>query len=411
MKIAYFDIVGGASGDMMLGALVDAGLSVESLEFELTKLPISGYHFDIEKTHRLGVHGTHLGIKFVDTLPTPNTWADFISIIHTSSLSEFVKQQSLTVFDNLAKAEKRAHRLTIDNSDVQLAELGSLDTLIDIVGTIVGLQLLGIEKIYCSPIPMGSGIISSGHGILPASSPATLELVAMISAPIVPPRFPNTGELVTPTGAALLTTLANFDPPNFFFQRVGYGLGSRNPQNFPNALSLWIGHEQRESAKNSIVLLETNIDDMNAQIFGYVQEKLFNVGVLDVWFTSIQMKKGRPGVLLSVLVPKELENNVVAIIFSETSTLGIRTKEIDRYEAERELRLVETAFGNVHVKIKFLEGKPVSIAPEYEDCSRIARDTQIPLNEVLRDVAFQARKEIISGMIVLEKGDFDAKES
>jgi len=351
---------------------------------------LSFYKLKAKNADRAGIQGTQVVVEIETNPEASYSWSEFLAIIERSSLSSIVKRQSISVFSNLAKAENRAHRNSSPDKDEPLAELGSLDTIIDIVGTVAGFQLLGINRIFSSPIPMGSGIISSRHGLLPASSPATLELVAMVEAPIVTPRIGNTGELVTPTGAALLTSLAEFASPKFHLQSIGYGLGGRNPKDFPNALALWIGVEQTEPELNSLVLLETNIDDMNSQIFGYVQERLFSEGALDVWFSSIQMKKGRPGVLLSVLLTKELEHQLTSVIFSETSTLGIRTREVKRFEAVRESKLIETLFGDIHVKVKYLKGKPVSVSPEYDDCSRIAKDLQIPLSEILQQVSSRA---------------------
>ena len=395
MKVAYCDLIGGASGDMFIGSLIDAGLSISALEIEINKLGIHGYNLKTEKAERAGVHGTHLTVVIESNPEVSHTWGDFLTMIDNSALTSKVKSQSISVFRNLAEAEKRAHRNPTNENEQALEELGSLDTIIDIVGTVAGFQLLGIDKIFSSPIPMGSGLISSHHGILPASAPATLELIAMAGAPIISPRKGMSGELVTPTGAALLTSLAEFSAPEFHLQSVGYGLGNRNPRDYPNALSLWIGEQRTDISVKSLILLETNIDDMNSQIFGYVQEKLFAKGALDVWFTAIQMKKGRPGVLLSVLLPKELEAQLTSVIFSETSTLGIRTRNVSRFEAERQSKLVSTVYGDVSVKIKYSEGKPVSVAPEYEDCSWIAQEYQIPLSEIMRQVGIKAWDQIL----------------
>ena len=411
MKVAYCDIVGGASGDMFISSLIDAGLPMSSLEFEIRKLGIQGYKLNAKKAERAGIHGTQVMVEIESHPQASHTWSDFLAMIDKSALTEKVKCQSVLVFKNLAEAENRAHRNPSSESGQPLEELGSLDTIIDIVGTVAGFQLLEIEKIFSSPIPMGSGVVSSRHGLLPASAPATLELIAMAGAPIITPPIANSGELVTPTGAALLTSLAEFSPPKFHLQSVGHGLGNRNPRDYPNVLSLWIGEDRTAFASKSLVLLETNIDDMNSQIFGYVQEKLFAKGALDVWFTAIQMKKGRPGVLLSVLLPKELELQLTSVIFSETSTLGIRTREVSRFEAERESTLVGTVYGDVYVKIKYLDGRPVSIAPEYEDCSRIAKEHQIPLGEIMQKITIGAWDQIIAKGIPKGKEENDGSKN
>ena len=401
MRVGYLHLIGGASGDMLLGAILDAGLPLPKLETELEKLPVSGYRLRTEATQRRGVHGTRVTVD-VGKDERHWGWAGFIAAIQESALSAEVKGEALKVFGRLEEAESRAHRVSVGEASSHLDELGSLDTLIDVVGVVVGLHLLGVEKLCASLLPMGSGVMQTGHGSLPAAAPATLELVAMARAPVVAPPPGVVGELVTPTGAALITTLAEFQQPTLRLERVGYGLGTRDPEGLPNALALWLGELEEADSEEGLVLLETNIDDMTPQLFGYVQERLLSLGALDVWFTPIQMKKNRPGVLLSLLLPASLEKAAVNLLFQETSTLGVRTRSVRRHEARREIREVETSLGRLPVKVKYLEGRTIAVAPEYEACRALALERSIPLREVLHRVEEEARAQLLSAKVEVE---------
>lgn len=394
MKIGYLEFVGGASGDMLLGALIDAGLSLEDLKDELSKLHISGYHLMAAPGQRAGLNGVQLTVN-IDSEENSWDWTKFTQTILNSVLSQETKEQSLKVFARLEEAEKRVHGRIRKENDPHLEELGTIDTLIDIVGFVSGLEILGIDSLYAAPLPMGSGVINTKHGILPSAAPATLELISMAMAPVHarPPEF--SGELVTPTGAALITTLACFERPIFNLHRVGYGLGSRNSEHFPNAVAFLAGEIESDETLNDVVLLETNVDDMTPQLLGYVQETLINLGVLDVWFTAIQMKKNRPGILLSLLMPLSLEGQAINVLFRETSTLGIRRRRISRYEARREMRVVGTSLGEFTVKVKFLDGIAIAVSPEYEECRLAAVQFKLPLEEVLRTVKQEATTLLI----------------
>ena len=371
---------------MLLGALLDAGLSQGRLEEELGKLPVEGFSLEVRRGQRGGVTGTHVRVV-IDEDPA-HTWADFANVIERSGLSVSTKTQALQVFRRLEEAERRAHRVAPEDASPHLHELGSLDTLVDVVGVAAGLEALGVTDLYASPLPLGGGVVVSQHGAIPAAAPATLELAAMAGAPVRPAG--QEGETVTPTGAALLTSLASFRRPTLNVERVGYGLGTRDPTGVPNVVALWLGEEVRAD-KDDLVLLETNIDDMSPQVYGHVQEMLLELGVRDVWLTPIQMKKGRPGVLLSVLAPEVLERETVALLLGETTTLGVRTRRVSRYVAEREVREVETSLGRVAVRVKYLDGRAVAAAPEYEACRALARAKGIPLQTVMRVVETEAR--------------------
>lgn len=397
MRVGYIHMIGGASGDMLLGALLDAGLSPADLEAELTKLPVPGCAIAARRDHRGGLPGVHVTLDTggADAESVRMGWQDFADAIAGSGLAPTVVERSLRVLRLLEEAERSVHGAEPGDPSPHPHELGTLDTLIDVVGTVAGLELLGVERLYSGPIPMGSGVIKAAHGPLPASAPATMALAAMANAPVTPPPHGYTGELVTPTGAALVTALASFERPAMRLERVGYGLGTRNPESFPNAVALWLGEVDGAPVRRQVTLLETNIDDASPQLIGYAQERLFEMGALDVWHTPIQMKKNRPGTLLSVLVPALLEAEAVAVLLRETTTLGVRRREVERYEAERELRDVRTEFGPVAVKVKLLDGRPVAAAPEYDACRAIAVERGLPLQEVLARVTQAAREQLL----------------
>lgn len=394
MKVAYLQCVGGVSGDMLLGALVDSGLPVEELNAELTKLNVDGFSVSAERSERGGVTGTHVMVHLDDSAEHHDQIADFIDVVRGSDLPSRVVDQSSEVFERLAEAEAAAHG--VEPEQVHLHELGSLDTLVDVVGTAIGLDALGVERLYCSPLPTGSGVVQSRHGALPAPAPVTSRLLEMVRAPVVAPpgNAPDAGEMITPTGAAIVTTLATFDQPPMTVERVGYGLGGRDPAGYPNVVAVRIG-ELNELKVNDLVLLETNIDDMTPEGLAYTQERLLDLGARDVWFTPIQMKKNRPATMLSALVTPVMEQQALDVIMRETTTLGVRARPVSRYEADREVVEVETSLGAVKVKIKRLDGKPVSVSPEYEDCRRVALARSKPLNDVVRIVQNEAVAKLL----------------
>ncbi len=394
MLIAYFHSIGGASGDMMLGALVDAGLSLDSLERELAKLPVGGFQLSAHQERRAGLSGTHVVVDTSKAQAGPRAISEFIDAVTRSTLDNAVKESATQVLERLGQAEVRAHRLA--QGEAVLHELGDLDTLVDVVGAVAGMRLLGIQEVYASPLLVGGGIAHTAHGAIPVPAPATMELIADARAPVISPtpRQPMPGELTTPTGAALLTTLASFEAPTMVVQGIGYGLGSRDDPSVPNALSMWLGEREGAPKVGGYRLLETNIDDSTPELLAYAQEQLLAMGALDAWFSPIQMKKNRPGVLLSALVPAPLEGRATELILRETSTLGIRVRTIERYEAEREIREVSCSLGTVPVKINRLEGKIIGVSPEYEPCRRIALEHGMPLAEVLHTVSEAARKEL-----------------
>ena len=383
---------------MALGALVDAGLPLEVLADSLARMDVSGVSLECEQAQRGGLTGAFMRVNLDAEAERTRSFNDFIEIVESSSLSERVKERSTEVFRRMAAAEARVHRASAD--DVHLHELGTLDTLADVVGAVVGLEALGVERVFSSPFPMGSGVFRSAHGVLPVPSPATSALFAMADAPLVPaPGNPSwTGEMVTPTGAGIITTLAEFRQPKLNVQSVGYGLGARDPEAYPNALGLWIGELEDEAPKSGLSLIETNLDDCTGEALGYVMERLFDLGARDVWFTPIQMKKNRPATMLSAIVSKDDERKSVELVLRETTTLGVRVRPVVRYEAEREFRTVETSLGEASVKVKIVGGKALSVSPEYEDCRRMAIEAGLPLQQVYMKVQREAEDTILKSL-------------
>ena len=398
MRIAYIQSIGGASGDMLLGALLDLGLPLQTLQDGLSKLDISGYQVSCGQETRCEVRGSKLSVILEDRSRrlTPRTLLD---IVATSPLPDSVKERSLQVLNSLWQAEGRVHGETPEA--VELEELGTVDTLVDVVGFAIGVHWLGIEELYAAPLVLGAATPPRWAGGYSNPAPATLELVAMANAPVAPELaiHQGAGELTTPTGAAIITSLAGFARPAMTIKGVGVGLGSKDPEGFPNAVRIWLGETAESSSdaavvarpQRGIVLLETNLDDATGEVLGYTQERLFDLGALDVWHTSVQMKKNRPGVVLSVLLPEHLEQAGVELILRETPTLGVRSRPVERFIANRETVTLETSLGTSRVKLKKLGGEVVSVAPEYEDCRRIALETGQPLQQVYREIELEAR--------------------
>ena len=393
LRVGYLQCVGGVSGDMLLGAIVDAGAPLEDLRSRLLGLAIDGFSISASKARRGGVEGTLLSVN-VAASRRFDTAAELIAAVEASDIERPVTARARAVLERLADAEAAAHG---GPGDAHLHELGSADTLIDVVGAVVGLDMLGVERLYSSPLPTGSGLFASGHGPLPAPSPATTALFRTSGAPTVPPPggAVDAGEMVTPTGAAIVTTLAEFEQPAMTVSQSGYGLGARDPAAYPNVVALRVGDAEEPVGASTLSLVETNIDDMSAELFPYTAELLFELGARDVWLTPIQMKKGRPGTMLSALVDPNLESRAIALVLRETSTLGVRIRRVERYEADRSVATIETSLGAASVKVKRLDGRNVSVSPEYEDCRRIAREKGMPIRQVYRVVESEAAAKLL----------------
>jgi uncharacterized protein (TIGR00299 family) protein len=393
-RIAYLDCFSGLSGDMLLGAILDAGLPLPHLRAELKKLPLSGFVLDAERVKRAGLSATRAIVRLEETSAPARTLAEILDIFRRSSLPDSDKQRAETVFRWLAEAEAEAHGETVET--VHLHDVGALDAIVDVAGAVAGLRLLGARELYCSPLPLGQSEAQGPHGTLPVPAPATLHLVSRARAPVRALSRPFEGELVTPTGAAIATALARFQRPSMTVERVGYGAGSRDPAERPNVLRLWIGETSfARPGTRAMLLIETNIDDMTPEMIGYVTEKLLTGGsAADVWLTPVQMKKGRPGVVLSVICAEENEEKLVRLLLRETSTLGVRVRPVQRWEAERETVEFQSSLGPAAVKIKRLPGEPPLVSPEFEACRRIAETRDLPLAEVYRIVQAEALERL-----------------
>ena len=380
---------------MLLGALIDAGASVDALNGALSSLGVTSLSIAARTDGRGGVTGTRVEVEFDATEPSRRI-QDFIRIVDESDLSPKAADRVRTILHRLGKAEAAVHRVPPD--EVHLHELGTLDTLADVVGVVLGLDMLGIERVYSSPLPTGSGVAKTDHGPVPALAPATAALLAEVGAPVVAPPggTQQAGEMVTPTGAAIVTSLARFRQPAMDLERVGYGLGARESDDYPNVVALWLGEALDLTYNDSLSLIETNIDDMSAELLAYVQESLFESGARDVWFTPIQMKKNRPATMLSALVPADMESQAATLVLRETSSLGVRVRQVSRYEAEREEIEVDTSLGKARVKVKSLQGARVAVSPEYEDCRRIAKELGMTLQDVYLTIQSEAGAKLLT---------------
>jgi uncharacterized protein (TIGR00299 family) protein len=307
-----------------------------------------------------------------------------------------VKDRSIAIFTRLARAEAKVHGTTVEQ--IHFHEVGALDAIVDIVGAAMGLHELGIEKLYCSALPAGHGWIDCAHGKMPLPAPATLELMSMAGAPTRP--APGPGELVTPTGAAIVCELARFAQPQMRLHRIAIGAGKKD-FDWPNVARLWLGVEQATDAGEAdstaqLVQLETNIDDMNPQLYASLVEKLLAAGAIDVWLTPVQMKKGRPGVVLAALARQSQQQTLADAIIRETTTLGVRCFPVQRYEAERETASVHTGFGLIPVKLKRWGGRVLGAMPEYEDCRRLAEEKRLPVRVVYETALAAAHQKYLS---------------
>jgi len=378
MKAIYLSGFSGVSGNMFVGALLDAGLSEESFRNMVSALPVSGHQLKIEKVVKRGISATHFDVELDHAGQQPHRHlADIIKNIEAAKLSDSVKARSIAVFTKLAEAEAKVHGTTIEQ--VHFHEVGGVDAIIDIVGTVFGLEVLGIEKVYAGNLRTGHGVIQCAHGSMPVPAPATAELLNGI--PYTQGDIEK--ELLTPTGAALLAVLCDGfgdRPAGFVSERTAYGAGGRD-LDIPNVLRAEVGFIPEGAGE--LLVLETNIDDSNPQIFDYVMERLFKAGALDVWLTPVQMKKNRPAVTLSVLAPVKLQEKVEEIIFTETTTIGIRRYPVQRTAAERREETVGTPWGSVRVKISTISGKVCTATPEYDDCRKLAESCRVPLKEIL----------------------------
>ncbi len=376
MKIAYADCFSGISGDMFLAALLDAGLPLDVLQDGIEKLNLpEKVELRLIETRKGALRASMLEVV-VPHSHHHRHLSDILDILSASQLSEHVRQTTARIFNLLAEAEARVHGESVEQ--IHFHEVGALNSIVDVTGAVIGMEALGIERLYASPLPYGSGTVSSEHGTLPLPAPATLEVLRLAQAPLTP--SPAQVELVTPTGAAILATLATFERPNLTVTGLGVGAGKRDLP-WPNIMRLIVG-EAPSSGNSEMVQIETNIDDMNPQIFGHVMQKLFAAGALDVYLTPIYMKKNRPATLLGVIARRQDESTLAELILRETTTLGLRVHPIYRYEAQRDFRLIHTPYGDLNVKLKIINGQVVQAMPEYDDCVRLANENGVSLADI-----------------------------
>jgi uncharacterized protein (TIGR00299 family) protein len=386
--LAYFDCFSGIAGDMVLGALVDAGVPFEALEQPLGKLPIEGFELEAVRVERLGIKATAVRVRGENAGIFRNYFS-VRSLIENAELSDKARALALNIYRRLAEAEATVHGTDVGH--VPFHELGSADTIVDVVGTAVGLDYLGIDQIYASPVATGMGMMRTEHGMLPIPGPVVVELLK--KAPIYSQGVPY--ELVTPTGAAILAaTVERYgDIPPMRVAAVGYGAGTRELE-IPNVVRLLVGEPAGEEdlfGPVPAVLLETNIDDMNPELYEYVIERLFAAGAQDAWVTPIVMKRGRPAATLSVLCDGGAERTVRDVLFAETTTLGIRRRVVEKWTMPREFVTVEVAGGAIRVKVGRGAAGIAGISPEYSDCAQVARDSGRPLKEIYAEAQSAAR--------------------
>ncbi|HEY3425958.1 MAG TPA: nickel pincer cofactor biosynthesis protein LarC [Negativicutes bacterium] len=390
MKAVYLDCFSGISGNMMLGALLDAGMPLAYLQAELQKMPVGGYRLLSERTIKKGISSYHVDVKITKWFERSRNLYDILDIINESQLTEYVKEGAKRIFTRLAEAEAKVHGVSIEK--VHFHEVGAVDSIVDIVGTMIGLDFLGIEKVYVSDLHVGKGFVKCSHGRMPVPAPATAELLKNV------PFYTTDviGELVTPTGAAIATTLAETFgsmPAEFRTENIAYGAGTMD-LDIANVLRMYVGKTIGNiDFKHSLKIIETNIDDMNPQIYGYVMEKLLEKGAMDVYLTAVMMKKGRPGTQITAIVTNESLQEVASTMLAETSTLGLRIRDCSCIHLEREMTEVETRWGKIRVKIGKQGDEIVNVAPEYDDCRQIAQLHNIPLKSVFNEAMGEAAKE------------------
>ncbi len=453
MKCLYFDCFAGASGDMVVGAMIDLGLNLDHLSSELKKLPLTGYEITTNRVNKNGISATRFEVRVLardgnfqlaDELNSAeispvlqehshhnisdehhshhefsghqhsphHTLNGILEILSNSSLSTGVKETASRIFRKLGEAEAKVHNQPVD--DIHFHEVGEIDAIIDIVSAAIGVEWLDPQEIIISPIHLGTGFVSASHGLLPIPAPATAEILHKMPVYTTETK----GELITPTGAAILATLATSTGylPVMTTEKIGYGAGKKD-RDFPNVLRIILGEksirphskkfitpnrdpypEQHESPEDefgihqgSALILETNLDDMNPQLYGNLMDELLVAGAMDVIFMPVQMKKNRPGIKLQVMIPPEDESKYLSIIFSETTTIGVRSYPVKKNMLRREIVMVETPFGPVNVKVSRLSGKIVNISPEYEDCLILAEQHGLPVKEIIASASAAAQ--------------------
>jgi len=390
MRIAYFDCFSGISGDMILGALVGLGFDPGILSRSLSLLALTGYHIEVSEEKRGAIAGTRVEVNVVEETQPHRSLQEIRQLIAVSTLPEEIKKTSLAIFQRLAEVEGKIHQHPAEKAHFH--EIGAVDSIVDIVGSCIGLHSLEIERVIASPLPLGRGFVRCEHGLLPLPAPATLALLKDV--PVYDSGQQR--ELVTPTGAAIITTVASEfgGLPNMSIEEIAYGVGAHPEQHPPNLLRVIIGERSAAWIKERLVVLETSIDDMNPEFYGHLMERLLGAGALDVNILPAQMKKNRPGQLLRVLFSDGLRESVLQMVFGETTSVGVRIHEVERYSLPRTSVRVQTAYGRLPVKIaEYHEGDHI-LAPEYDACRQAAQRHGVPLRRVYEEAVAGAREHL-----------------
>ena len=388
MKILYFDCFSGVSGNMILGAMVDAGIDIKALKKELKKLDLHSYSLKVSKVKRKGIKGTKVDVIVDKKKHLHHThYKDIKRLIERSKLSKKIKEDSLAIFKNIAEAEAKIHRTSVDN--VHFHEVGAVDSIVDVVGTSICISLLNSDITLSSPINTGKGMVKTEHGLLPVPAPATTEMLKGFPSYSSDIEF----ELATPTGVGIITAMAKASNtiPVMKTNAIGYGAGSKDFSDSPNLLRIMIGEGYSPSEQDSITVIESNIDDMNPQFYDHIMNRIFDAGALDVFLTPIIMKKNRPAVKITLLSENDNVNKLADILLKETTSFGLRMYKTERIKLEKEIKTVKTEYGSTKVKIGKKNGKIINIAPEYEDCKRIANERGISIREVYEKVKSATR--------------------
>ncbi|MGD8502213.1 MAG: nickel pincer cofactor biosynthesis protein LarC [Syntrophobacterales bacterium] len=389
MRIAYFDCFSGISGDMILGALIDLGLDPKALSKQLSKLPLDGYEIEMSREQRGPVTGTRVDIHVEQEQP-PRSSEQIQEFIAASKLPAPVRKTSLAVVQRLAAVEGKLHQQPAEH--VHFHEVGAVDSIVDMVGACIGLHTLGIDRVVASPLPLGRGFVRCQHGMLPLPAPATLALLEGV--PVYDSGQQR--ELVTPTGAAILTTVCSeFGGfPEMHIEGVGYGVGGHPESHPPNLLRVVLGQSSQEMVKERLLLLETSIDDMNPEIYGHLMDRLLTAGALDVNVLPTQMKKNRPGQLLRILLAEGLRDKMLQILFSETTSLGARIQAVERVSLPRRTIRVQTPYGRLPVKVATSPQGDLTLSPEYDGCQQAARRHKVSLRRVYEEAVSSARQRL-----------------
>lgn len=375
-KVLYLEPVGGIAGDMFLAAAIDLGVEVAALEGPLRTLGVPGWRFALSRQERHAITGTHLDVVLDEKEEHPHRrFRDIEALVSQSALPERAKATALAIFRSIGEVEAKVHGVTLD--DIHFHEVGGVDSIVDICGAALALELLGSPEVFTAPPPLGSGTIRIAHGTVPVPVPATLELLK--DRPV---RFEGKGELTTPTGAAILKTVATFAaPPELVVERIGYGVGTKDWPDRANVLRASLGRASADTA-STLTVLECNLDDASPQLLGALVDGAMAAGALDVWVTPVLMKKNRPGHLVGLLCAPSDKARFVELLLTQTTSLGVRATQVERLALERRFETVTTPWGPVQVKLGLRAGEVVNVAPEFEDCLRLAEASKVPLKLV-----------------------------